>query len=122
MKTHASNSELRSFADKLRRGAPAIPSANHACALGDAIIDGLEAQELVDAIEDEIQEEAVDYGLIGENEKVSTALAWERLREHFARLDEELTAIRDALVECGALKADDEATPLDGLITALFAT
>lgn len=109
------------MADRLRLGHPAVPPAAQAQELGDAILAGAEALELVDAIEYEIREDAAFRGVCN-NDNATTAAAWDALREAVELDREAVHDIREALVATGSLSATDRDTNLAALITALFAT
>ena len=121
-----SNDHLRALGDALRINSYSAISAAllegaPRMALGDAILAGLEAVELVDAIEYEIREEAAFRGVCNDA-SASTSQAWEWLHEDIDRDRKQLTAIREALEATGALSPSDRTTNLAALITALFAT
>lgn len=110
---------LRAVADAYRLGnVPDLtgmtPGGLHD--LGDGIRDGVEACELVAAIEDEMRE-AAD---LNDGDATSLAKVWEMIVERMAGLEDELRSIRRALVNTGALDADDKTTDPAALIKALF--
>lgn len=95
--------------------------------LGDEILAGIEACELIDAIEGEIFEAA---GLDDNNPAhtaMSTAKVWELLVEHIGEVEgeadeatEQLFSVRSALIATGSLDPADTETDIGTLITVLF--
>lgn len=88
-------------------------------ALGDDILAGLDARELVDAIEDEIRDTAAELG-VPVTPAMLTGQAWELLQSNIDDSRRELRDIREALEATGSLSPGDRSTPLADLITALF--
>lgn len=116
---------LRAVADAYRLGripdlTGVTPGGLHD--LGDAILAGGEALELVDAIEWEVFEAAgLDDSNVGDT-AISLAKAWELVAERIGALEHQADAVRAALVKTGSLDASDTTTDIAALITVLFAT